>query len=98
MSNLSKAAVDDRLFEKHEYHALTPDHKNTLMLKRLKHGHFGKVHGGNGNGTGRSSGEGRRIKSFTRSITALTKKINKFILCDDDDDDDDESSDEEECT
>jgi hypothetical protein len=37
--NVSNAAVDDRLFERHEYHALTPEEKNTLQLKRLKHGH-----------------------------------------------------------
>jgi hypothetical protein len=35
MSNVSNAAVDDRFFEKHEYHALTPDHNNTLRLKPL---------------------------------------------------------------
>jgi hypothetical protein len=39
ISNVSNAAVDDRLFEKHEYNALTPDHKNTLRLKRLKRDH-----------------------------------------------------------
>jgi hypothetical protein len=33
-----------QFFEKHEYHALTPDHKKTLRLKR---GHVGSVHGGN---------------------------------------------------
>jgi hypothetical protein len=29
VSNVSNAAVDDRFFEKHEYHALTPDQNNT---------------------------------------------------------------------
>jgi hypothetical protein len=27
ISNVSNAAVDDRFFEKHEYHALTPDRR-----------------------------------------------------------------------
>jgi hypothetical protein len=49
ISNISNAAVDDRFFEKHEYNALTPDQKNTLRLKRLKRGHVGKIHTGNGN-------------------------------------------------
>jgi hypothetical protein len=48
ISNVSNAEVDDS-FEKHEYHALTPDQKNTLRLKRLKRGHVGKGHTGNGN-------------------------------------------------
>jgi hypothetical protein len=30
ISNVSNAAVDDRLFEKHEYHALKPDQKNKI--------------------------------------------------------------------
>jgi hypothetical protein len=38
ISNVSNAAVDDRFFEKHEYHALTPKQKNTLRFKRLKCG------------------------------------------------------------
>jgi hypothetical protein len=36
ISNVSNAAVDDRFFEKHEYHDLTPEQNNTLRLKRLK--------------------------------------------------------------
>jgi hypothetical protein len=95
ISNVSNAAVDDRLCEKHEYPALTPDQNNTLRLKRLKHGHVGKCHCGNGNGTGRSSGKGPTIKSLTRSIAAPTTKIDKFSLPDDDDNED-ESSEEEE--
>jgi hypothetical protein len=35
ISNVSNAAVHDRYFEKHEYHALTPEQKNTLCLKHL---------------------------------------------------------------
>jgi hypothetical protein len=34
ISNVSNAAVDDHLFEKHEYNSLTPDQKNTLRLNR----------------------------------------------------------------
>jgi hypothetical protein len=30
ISNVSNAAVDDRFFEKHEYNALAPEHKNTI--------------------------------------------------------------------
>jgi hypothetical protein len=93
MSNVSNAEVDDIFFEKHEYHALTPDQKNTLRLKRLKYGHLGKGHSGNGNG--KNSGKGPTIKSLTRSIAALTTKIDKFIFPDDDED---ESSEEEEGT
>jgi hypothetical protein len=93
ISNVSNAAVDDRLFEKHEYHVLTPDQKNTLRLKRLKCGHVGNSYSGNGNGTMKSNGKGPKIKSITRSIVALTTKIDKFSLPDDDDY---ESSEEEE--
>jgi hypothetical protein len=93
VSNVSNAAVHDRLFEKHGYHALTPDQKNTLRLNRLKRGHVGKVYTGNGNDNGKNSGKGPTIKSLTRSIAALSTKIDMFSLSDDDDD---ESSDEEE--
>jgi hypothetical protein len=89
--------VDDRFFEKHKYHALTPDQKNTLRLKRLKRGHVGKGHIVNGNGNGKNSGKGPTIKSLTRFITALTTNIDKFSLPGDDDDED-ESSEEEEGT
>jgi hypothetical protein len=89
--------VDDRFFDKHEYYALIPDHENTLRLKRLKRVHVGKGHSGNGNGTGKNSGKGHMIKSLTRSIAALTTKIDKFSMSDDNDDED-ESSEEEEDT
>jgi hypothetical protein len=92
ISNVSIAEVDDRFFEKHEYNALTPDHKNTL---RLKHGHVGKGHTGNGNSNGKNNGKEATIKSLTRSIAALSTKIDKFSLSEDDDD---ESSDDEEGT
>jgi hypothetical protein len=97
ISNVSNAAVDDILFEKHEYNALTPDQNNTLRLKRLKRGHVGKSHTGAGNNNGRNNGKGATIKSLTRSIAALSTNIDKFSLPDDDDDED-ESSDEEEGT
>jgi hypothetical protein len=89
--------VDDRFFEKHEYNALTPDQKNTLRLKRLKSGHVGNSHTGAGNNNGNNSGKGATIKSLTRSIAALSTKIDKFSLPDDDEDED-ECSDEEEGT
>jgi hypothetical protein len=95
ISNVSNAEVDDRLFEKHEYHALTPGQKNTLHLKCLKRGHVGTGHGVNGNGTGRGKGKGPTIKSLARSIAALATQFDKFSLPDEDDD---ESSEEEEGT
>jgi hypothetical protein len=91
ISKVSNAAVDDRFFEKHEYHALIPDQKTKLHLKRLKRDHFGNVHGVNGNGTGKSNRKGATINSLTRSIAALSTKIDKFSLPDDDDDDDESS-------
>jgi hypothetical protein len=95
ISNVSNATVDDRFFDNHEYHSITPDQKNTIRLKRLKCGHVGKGHTGNCNGNGKNSGKGPTIKSLTHSIAALSTKIDKFILPDDDED---ESSDEEEGT
>jgi hypothetical protein len=79
--------VDDRFFEKYGYHTLAPEKNNTLRLKRLERGHVGKGRIGNGNGTRNNSGKGPTIKSLTRSIAALTTKIDKFNLPDDDDDD-----------
>jgi hypothetical protein len=61
MSNISNTAVYYRFFEKHGYHALTPDQNNTLRLKRLKCGHVGECHSGNENGTGKNSGKGPTI-------------------------------------
>jgi hypothetical protein len=61
------------------------DQKNTLRLKRLKRGHFGKGHTGKGNGNGKISAKGSTIKSLTRSIAALSTKIDKFSFPDDDD-------------
>jgi hypothetical protein len=100
ISNVSNSLLDDRFFENHEYHALTPDQKNMLKikrLKRLKRGNVGKGHTGNDNGNGKNRGKGATIKSITRSIAALSTKIDKLSLPDDDDDED-ESSDEEEGT
>jgi hypothetical protein len=84
ISNVSNASVDDRFFEKHEYNALTPDQKNTLSLERLKLGHVGKSHNGNGNSNGKNNGKGATLKSLTRSIAALITKIDKFSLPEDD--------------
>jgi hypothetical protein len=101
ISNVSNAAMDDRFFEKHEYHAITPDQNNTLRLEHLKRGHVEKGHTGNGNGNGNNSGKGSTIKYLTRSIGSLTTKIDRFSFHDDDDDDcggEGESSEEEEGT
>jgi hypothetical protein len=97
ISIVSNANVDDRFFEKHEYNALTPEQKNTLMLKCLKRGHVGKSHTGAGNNNGKSNGKSVTIKSLTRSIAALGTKIDKFSLPNDNEDED-EYSDEEEGT
>jgi hypothetical protein len=77
ISNVSNATVDDCFFEKHEYHALKPEQKNMLRLKRLKRGHVGNCHDGNFNGTGKGNGKGPTIKSLTRSIVALATKFDK---------------------
>jgi hypothetical protein len=94
ISNVSNAAVDDRFFEKHEYNALAPDQKKTLRLKRIKRVHVGKIHTGAGNNNGKNNGKAVTIKSLTRSIAALSTKIDKFSFPDDNEDED-ESSDEE---
>jgi hypothetical protein len=94
ISNVSNAAVDDIFFEKHEYNALTPDQKNTLRINRLNRGHLGKSHTGSGNNNGKNNGKAVTIKPLTRSIAALSTKIDKFSLPDDNEDED-ESSDEE---
>jgi hypothetical protein len=73
-----------------------------IILKCLKRGHVGKSHTGTVNNNGKNNGKGATIKSLTRSISALSTKIDKFSLPDDDDEDEDEdedeSSDEEEGT
>jgi hypothetical protein len=97
ISNVSNASVDDRFFEKHEYNALTPDQKNTLRLKRLKCGHVGKSHTGAGNKNVKNNEKAVTIKSLTRSVAALSTKIDKFSLPDDNEHEH-ESSDEEEGT
>jgi hypothetical protein len=84
ISNVSNAAVDDRFLEKHEYNDLTPDQKNTLRRKRLKHDHVGKSHTGTDNNNGNNNGKGATIKSPTRSIAALSTNIYKFSFPDDD--------------
>jgi hypothetical protein len=96
ISNVSNAEVNDRFFEKHEYNSLTPDQKNTLRLKRIKRGHVVNSHSRTGNNNVKNKGKGATIKSLTRSIAALSTKIENFSLPDDDDED--ESSDEEEGT
>jgi hypothetical protein len=75
ISNVSNAAVDNRFFEKHEYNALTPDHNNTLRIKRLKRGHVGNIHTVTGNNNGNNNGKGETIKSLTCSSAALSTKI-----------------------
>jgi hypothetical protein len=92
ISNVSNDAVDDHFFEKHEYHALTPEQKNTMRLKRLKLGHVVNGHGGGDNGNGKGNGKGPTLKSPNRSSAALDTKFDKFDLPNDYDDD--ESSEE----
>jgi hypothetical protein len=86
ISNVSNAAADDHFIEKHEYHALTPEQKNTINLKQLKCGHVGNGHGGGGNGNGKGNSKGPTIKSLNRSIADLATKFYRFNLTNDDDD------------
>jgi hypothetical protein len=95
ISNVSNDGVDDRLFDNHEYHALTPDQNNTIRIKCLKRCHVGKGHTGSGNGNGKNSGKGVTLKYLTCSIAGLSTNIDKLSLPEDDDDED-ESSDEDE--
>jgi hypothetical protein len=74
--------VYDRFFENHENNALTPDQKNKIRRKLLKHGHVGNSHTGNGNNNGNNNGKVATIKSLTHSIAALSTKIDKFSLPD----------------
>jgi hypothetical protein len=67
------------------------------MLKRLKRGHVRKSHTGAGNNNVKNNGKSVTIKTLTRSIAALSTKIDRFSLSDDNEDED-ESSDEEEGT
>jgi hypothetical protein len=53
ISNISNAAVDDRLFNKQEYHAMNPEDNNNLRLKRLNRGHVVNGQGGGGNNNGK---------------------------------------------
>jgi hypothetical protein len=59
-----------------------------ISIKRLNRGHVGKSHAGTGNNNCKNNGKGAKIKSLTRSIAALSTKIDKFSLPDDDDDED----------
>jgi hypothetical protein len=100
ISNVSNTAVDDPFFDKHEYHALTPERKNTLRLKRLTRGNVGDGHGGSVNGNGKGNSKGPTLKSLNCSIAVLAAKFDKinFPNNNDDDDDDDASSEEDEGT
>jgi hypothetical protein len=64
ISNVSNAAVDDHLFDKHEYHALTSEQNNTLRIKRLKRGHVGNGQGGGGDNNGKGGCKGPRAVSL----------------------------------
>jgi hypothetical protein len=80
ISNVSNAAVDDRFFENHAYHALTPEQKNTLRLKRLKRGNVGNGYGGSGNENGKGKGKWPTIKSRNHSIAALTFQMMMMMM------------------
>jgi hypothetical protein len=68
-----------------------------MLFLRSKRGHFGKSHTRAGNNNGKNNGKVVTIKSLTRSIAALSTKIEKFSSPDDTEDEDG-SSDEEEGT
>jgi hypothetical protein len=96
ISNSSNTAVDDRFLENHEYHALAPDQKNTLRLKRMKRGHVGNGHGVNSNGTGKGNGKGPTIKSLTHASAPSRRWLPSLTSLACLPDDDDEYSEEEE--
>jgi hypothetical protein len=56
---------------------------------------LGKSHTGAGNNNGKENGKAATIKSLTRSIAALSTKIDKFSLLDDNQDEDESSHEEE---
>jgi hypothetical protein len=66
------AEVGDRFYEKHEYHALTSDQKNTLHPRRTKRGRVGKAQGRRGSGG--KGGDKRHANQ--RNIAALDTKFN----------------------
>jgi hypothetical protein len=84
-SGISNAEVRGRFYEKHEYHALSPEQRNTLRLKR---GHIGKDERGGGTcgkGGGKRS-SAKTIKYRQHTSAALSTTIDQFHLPDDDDD------------
>jgi hypothetical protein len=86
MSSNSTGDVADQLFDKREYHTLTPEQKNKLHMKRLERGHIGN---------GQSSRDGKRhtkgslsstIKQLQRTIYALSSRFDKLgVPCEDED-------------
>jgi hypothetical protein len=78
ISNNSNGDVADRFFDKHDYHTLTPEHKNNLCLKRLKRGHVGN---GQNYRDGKSHAKGSQsstIKQLQRTISALSSRFDKL--------------------
>ena len=76
--------VDDRFYEKEEYHALSAEQKNTLRLKRAKRGHVGsakKSGGGGGGGASKSNaGSKSSMRKMQHTIAALSTKIDELLL------------------
>jgi hypothetical protein len=66
-----------------------------LRRKRLKRFHVGKSHTGDGNNNGNGNWKAATIKSLTRSVAALSTKIDNFSLPDDNEDEDKSSYEEE---
>jgi hypothetical protein len=86
MSNNSNRDVADRLFDKHEYHTLTPEQKNNLRLKILKRGHFGN---GQSSRDGKIQSKGSQsstIKQMQRTISALSSRFDKLGVPSEDED------------
>jgi arginyl-tRNA synthetase len=70
--------VDDRCYNKHEYHTLSSEQKNNLCIKRIKRGHVGNAQGGGGHRV-----HDVTINSIQSTIAELGAKFDKFNISDD---------------
>jgi hypothetical protein len=91
-SGISNTEVDNRLYDKYKYHALSSEQNNTLRLKSVKGVHVGKTQGSVGKVGGKSI-HAQNIKSMERTRAVLGANFDKFNLPDDDDDETSEDKD-----
>jgi hypothetical protein len=86
ISNNSNGDVAERFFDKHEYHTLNPEQKNSLRLRRLKRRH---VRIGQNSRDGKSHAKGSQsstIKQMQRTIYALSSRFDNLGVPSDDED------------